>query len=102
MKVIFDLVVEAYHDDITYDLSFLTKYCAELDLPNLDNESLRWSVGNCGSQIGIVEHGAESRWTHHCASYLHYEIQFYKNKFKLVQVDAHLTSEKYINAIGGM
>jgi hypothetical protein len=104
MKVIFDLVVEHYHDDINHDLSFLTKYGSELDLPNLDNESIRWSVGDCDSHIGIVEHGTNPLWMYDHASYnnyLHYEIQFYKNKFKLVQAYPQMTDEKYINAIGG-
>jgi hypothetical protein len=99
MKVIFDVIAKTYRDDIDYDLLFLTKYECEID----DNESIRWSVGDCGSRIGIVKHDTNP-WFYFESSYkdyLHYEVQFYKSKFKLVQLDAHLTNEKHLNAIRG-
>ena len=98
MKSIFDSVVEHYHDDINHDLSFLSKHIKNIER----GHTLHWSVGDCGSHIGIIKSGENPLWMYPNASYnkyLHFQVLIKENEFAFKRVHLDLTDKKYLDKL---
>ena len=98
MKSIFDSVVEHYHDDINHDLSFLSKHIKNIER----GQTLHWSVGDCGSHIGIIKSGENPLWMYPNSSYnkyLHFQVLIKGNEFAFKRVHLDLTDKKYLDKL---
>jgi len=110
LRPLFDAIVESFKSDFGHDEKFLRRHlkigCHALrhgDRQLVRNDCIHYSVGDCGSHIGILDKDTTPLWMDPShpdyRAYVHYQVIFsgYSSGqwFTIERVRPELTSEKH-------